>query len=69
MTAGAAAAAIALPGDAPAQAPETKTMNEFTYRTARDTATALAARQVSAAELTDRAIARIEARNRDLDTL
>jgi len=36
-------------------------MNEYTYRTARETAAALAARKISAAELADQAIARIEA--------
>ena len=61
ITAGAAAASVALPAHASAQTPEKQTMNEFTYRGARETAAALAARQVSALELTDQAIARIEA--------
>jgi len=60
MTAGAAVAAVALPGTG-GLAQTGKTMNEFTYKTARDTAAALAARKISAAELTDQSIARIEA--------
>jgi amidase len=36
-------------------------MNEYAYRTAHETAAALAARKISAAELTDQAIARLEA--------
>src|SRR5689334_2173333 len=59
-SAGAAVAAAAMP-DARGAAQTGKAMNEYTYRTARETAAALAARKISAAELADQAIARIEA--------
>jgi amidase len=49
-----------IPGAA-AQTARSSTMDGLDYRTTRELVAALAARQVSAAELTDRAIARIEA--------
>jgi len=60
IAAGAAAAAAAIP-DVSAQISSKTMMSGLDYRTARELVAALAARQVSAVELTDHAIARIAA--------
>jgi len=58
MTAGAAMAAAAMPGMP--QTSSGQTMSGLDYRSVRELAASLTSRQVSAVELTDRAIARIE---------
>jgi amidase len=67
IAAGAVAAATALP---PAHAQTgTRTMSGLDYRSTRDLVAALAARQVSAAELLDHAIARINAHDSKLNAV
>jgi amidase len=71
LTTGAMATVAAVAGDAwtsPAHA-ETAVSSEWDYRTAKDIAAALQARKISAAELTDHVIARIEKLDQKLNAV